>query len=94
MPIPTAGDRPKTFEELLAEKMEAAEALNSASIGNNAPQEVPKKQFLKRKQPAYVPPRKAPTKQYKYYSDAIARAKGGRNPEDQSSLQDPSARNT
>ena len=30
MPIPTAaGDGPKTFEELLAEKMEAAEALSA-----------------------------------------------------------------
>lgn len=48
IPIPTAaGDGPKTFEELLAEKMEAAEALSSQH--NNAPQEVPKKQFLKRK---------------------------------------------
>ena len=27
LPIPTAGEGPKTFEELLAEKMEAAEAL-------------------------------------------------------------------
>ena len=40
IPIPTNGEGPKTFEELLEEKMEAAEALNSQ---NNMPQEVPKK---------------------------------------------------
>ena len=34
IPIPTNGEGPKTFEELLEEKMEAAEALNAQ---NNMP---------------------------------------------------------
>ena len=43
IPIPTAGDRPKTFEELLAEKMEAADMIGAAA-DNSGPHEVPKKQ--------------------------------------------------
>jgi len=35
----------------------------------------PKKQFLKRKPPSYVPLAKAPTKQYKYYADALSKGK-------------------
>ena len=54
--------------------MEAAAALNMDGEKNDA---VPKKQFLKRKKPAYVPPPKPATKQYKYYSDAIRRSKDG-----------------
>ena len=78
LPIPTAGDGPKTFEELLEEKMEAADALASAS--KNAA--VPKKEFLKRKKPTYVPPPKPASKHYKYYSDAIANKEGNHNEED------------
>lgn len=55
--------------------MEAAAALNMD--GGDASDAVPKKQFLKRKKPAYVPPTKPATKQYKYYSDAIRRSKDG-----------------
>ena len=50
--------------------MQAAEALASASKTHTF-DNVPKKQFLKRKKPAYVPPSKPATKHYKYYSDAI-----------------------
>lgn len=46
---------PKTFEELLEEKMEAEQALG---VDNKTDDGVPKKQFLKRKKPAYAPPSK------------------------------------
>jgi len=49
---------------------------------------VPKKEFLKRKRPNYVPPPQPSTKQYKYYSDAIAKSGDG------SSRNEPEARNS
>jgi len=60
--------------------MEAAEALASASKAH-AFDHVPKKQFLKRKKPTYVPPSKPATKHYKYYSDAISKKEGQPNDE-------------
>ena len=59
--------------------MEAAQELGELGSGENPvdnEQNVPKKQFLKRKKPAYVPPMKPQTKHYKYYSDAIAKKEG------------------
>ena len=38
---------------------------------------VPKKEFLKRKKPSYVPPTKPQVKQYRYYSDALGVARQG-----------------
>ena len=35
----------------------------------NQARQKPKREFLKRKKPAYVPPKDAPSKQYKYYSE-------------------------
>lgn len=65
-------EKPKTFEELLEEKMEAEQALG---VENNKNEDtVPKKQFLKRKKPTYVPPSKPETKQYKYYTEAITKS--------------------
>ena len=80
LPIPTADEGPKTFEQLLEEKLEAAAALGSASkqVAGDA---VPKKQFLKRKQPTYVPPSRPQTKQYRYYSDAVTQSKDGESTE-------------
>ena len=77
LPIPTAGEGPKTFEELLAEKMEAMGELGEAPEEQKAQENVPKREFLKRKRPAYVPPPKPATKQYKYYADAVTRSKDG-----------------
>jgi len=57
MPLPTAEEGPKTFEQLLAEKMEADQALSQGREHNQS-DEMPKKQFLKRKNPTYVPPSK------------------------------------
>ena len=57
IPIPTAEDGPKTFEQLLAEKLEAAEMLAEGQENNDPSADArPKKEFLKRKKPAYVPP--------------------------------------
>lgn len=52
--------------------MEADQALAAGDIPK--PEGVPKKEFLKRKKPAYVPPPPKATQpmKYKYYSDAIA----------------------
>jgi len=52
-----------------------------SSFDPNAPK--PKREFLKRKKPAYVPPNPSlpPKKSYKYYSDAI---KGGETAQNQS----------
>ena len=77
IPIPTSGEGPKTFEQLLAEKMEAEAALGSAPEEQKVQETAPKREFLKRKKPAYVPPPKPATKQYKYYSDAITKSKDG-----------------
>ena len=74
----------KTFEQLLEEKLKdstedalaggSQDGTQKSSFDPNAPK--PKREFLKRKKPAYVPPNPAlpPKKSYKYYSDAI---KGG-----------------
>ena len=72
MPIPTVGERPKTFEELLEEKLEAQAFLNEGKEEEQNEAGVPKKQFLKRKTPSYKPPTNTGAKQYRYYSDAIA----------------------
>ena len=66
LPVPAKGT--KTFDQILEEK------LKQNNDNEEDPQvtdrQVPKKQFLKRKSQPYVPP-KAPSKQYKYYSDAF-----------------------
>lgn len=78
IPIPTAEDGPKTFEQLLAEKMEAEQVLSQGRDNNEVMTDNrPKKEFLKRKKPAYVPPAKPENKQYRYYSDALGVAKQG-----------------
>ena len=64
----------KTFEELLAEKLEQGDDMGEdiATNRNNLDNDnKPKRQFLKRKKPAYVPPKETSTKHYKYYTDAL-----------------------